>query len=373
MILLSFLSVMYTIGTVLLAILILLAMITVHEFGHYVAGKALKFDITEFAIGFGPKLYSRKSKKTGEVFSIRALPLGGFCAFDGEDNESRSENAFNKKAPWKRIIVLIAGPLFNYLFALILIFIFMFAFGQQVIKIVNMADYEGENAAIYAEYSLQEGDVILSVEGRDAYSIMDMMTALSGKKEGDMATALVIRNGEESEITIVLRSDCDFNNSSEDNKLWSALGVKPLIRENGKPAWYYTTVGHRVGFFTTIGNSFVYSFRVAGSIFKVLGELLTGHLGIDAMGGPITTIKMTSVAASSSLQNFFIIAAYIGVNLAVFNLLPIPALDGSKVVFCLIEMIFRKPVPRKIEAVIHAVGFVLILGFAVLVDILQFI
>ena len=120
------------------------------------------------------------------------------------------------------------------------------------------------------------------------------------------------------------------------------------------------------------GNSFMYSFKIAGTIFKVLGELLTGHIGLSSMGGPVTTIKLTSQLAVQSAQSFFEIAAYIGVNLAVFNLLPIPALDGSKVIFCLIEWIFRKPVPRKIEAVIHSVGFVLILAFAVIVDILQF-
>ena len=114
---------MSTIGSVLLAILILLVMITVHEFGHYLAGKALKFKISEFAIGFGPKIFKRKSKKTGELFSIRALPLGGFCAFDGEDGEDEEEvnDGFTSKAPWKRIIVLLAGPIMNYILALFLI------------------------------------------------------------------------------------------------------------------------------------------------------------------------------------------------------------------------------------------------------------
>ena len=117
MVLLSVSSVMNTVLAVLLAILILLAMITVHEFGHYVAGKILKFKINEFAIGFGPKLFRRVSRKSGEAFSIRLLPLGGFCAFEGEDGEAENENAFNAKAPWKRIIVLVAGPLMNYILA----------------------------------------------------------------------------------------------------------------------------------------------------------------------------------------------------------------------------------------------------------------
>ena len=120
-------------------------------------------------------------------------------------------------------------------------------------------------------------------------------------------------------------------------------------------------------------NGFVYSFRIAGAIFQVLGELLRGVLGVDSLGGPVTTIGVTSKVLSRGVQPFFEIAAYIGVNLAVFNLLPIPALDGSKVVFTAIEWIRGKPIDRKIEAVIHAVGFLLLLGFAVFVDILQFL
>ncbi len=374
--LLSVSSVMSTIGSVLLAILILLVMITVHEFGHYLAGKALKFKISEFAIGFGPKIFKRKSKKTGELFSIRALPLGGFCAFDGEDGEDEEEvnDGFTSKAPWKRIIVLLAGPIMNYILALFLIIVSMFAFGQQVFKVGGMDWGTEETAASYEKYvghSLEEGDLILEVNGRRVYLITDMMSALKNKTEGDIVPILVIRGGEEVTEDVLLRSNCDFKNSNEISKLWRAFGIGTVQRGDGT-YWNISADNYRLGFFQTIGGSFVYSFKIAGTIFKVLGELLTGNLGLSSMGGPVTTIKLTSEIATQSLQSFFEIAAYIGVNLAVFNLLPIPALDGSKVVFCLIEWIFRKPVPRKIEAIIHAVGFVLILVFAVVVDILQF-
>lgn len=375
---------MSTIGSVLLAILILLVMITVHEFGHYAAGKALKFKINEFAIGFGPKLFKRTSKRTGEVFSVRALPLGGFCAFEGEDDESASENAFNKKAPWKRIIVLLSGPLMNYLLALLLIIVSMFAFGQMMFK-VKIPDYMSEDVRIsedFIPYSFEADDVILKVNGKNIYLTTDAMSAISGKKEGDIINVLVLRDGKEQTVQIKLREDCNFSSSTETAKLWRSLGVGTYrvesgVDEEGVPTYtkYFSLDVQvcRFGFFRTIGHSFQYSWRIAGTIFKVLGELLTGHLGLNAVGGPVTTIKMTSQIATQSAQSFFEIAAFIGVNLAVFNLLPIPALDGSKVIFCLIEWIFRKPVPRKVEAIIHAVGFVLILGFAVLVDILQFV
>ena len=360
---------MGTVWAVILAILILLAMITVHEFGHYVAGKALKFKINEFAIGFGPKLFRRVSKKSGEAFSIRVLPLGGFCAFAGEDEEVDTGDGFNDKAPWKRIIVLIAGPLMNYLLALLLIIISLLSFGQMMFKVTGVAPIEEK----YAQYSLCADDIICEVDGKGIYLTTDLMSALKGRKEGDLVEFEVLRDGKEQTVEIMMRADCDFKNSEETKKLWNALGIGTYQAADGAYYWSISVENHRFGFFTTIGHSFVYSFKIAGTIFKILGELLTGHLGLSSMGGPVTTIKLTSEIASQGLQNFFEIAAYIGVNLAVFNLLPIPALDGSKVIFCLIEWIFRKPVPRKIEAVIHAVGFFLILGFAVLVDVLQFI
>lgn len=369
MILLSVSSVMNTILAVLLAILILLAMITVHEFGHYAAGKLLGFKINEFAIGFGPKLFRRTSKKNGEAFSIRLFPLGGFCAFDGEDGEGASPDSFNNKAPWKRIIVLVSGPLMNYLLALLLIAVSLFSFGQMLFKVGAVTPAEQESA----QYSLCADDLITDVNGRGVYLITDLMTALKGKSEGDTVQVKVIRGGEKQTVEIKLRADCDFGSSEETSKLWRALGIGTYEGDDGHSYWAVGVENYRFGFFETLGKSFVYSFKIAGTIFKVLGELLTGHIGLSSMGGPVTTIKLTSEIASQSVQNFMEIAAYIGVNLAVFNLLPIPALDGSKVIFCLIEWIFRKPVPRKIEAIIHAAGFVMILAFAVLVDILQFV
>ena len=368
MVLLSVSSVMNTVLAVLLAILILLAMITVHEFGHYVAGKILKFKINEFAIGFGPKLFRRVSRKSGEAFSIRLLPLGGFCAFEGEDGEAENENAFNAKAPWKRIIVLVAGPLMNYILAVLLIMVSLFAFGQMLFKINGVAPAD----ETYSEYSLCVGDLITSVNGREIYLTTDLMSALKGCTEGEIIDAEVLRGVEEKQIKIKVRSDCDFKNSEETAKIWRALGVGTHEGADGVSYWSVGVESVRFGFFSTVGRSFEYSMRIAGTIFKVVGELLTGNLSLSSMGGPVTTVKLTSEIASQSIQNFFEISAYIGVNLAVFNLLPIPALDGSKVIFCLIEMIFRKPVPRKVEAVIHAVGFIMILAFAVLVDILQF-
>lgn len=420
----NLLSVWGTIGSVLLAILLLLVMITVHEFGHYLAGKILRFKINEFSIGFGPALFKHRSKKSGELFAIRLIPLGGYCAFEGEDGldeeeekegktdeangaeqkaelkevpaqttqpekseagkEEKTEKtqggAFCEMKPWKRIIVLVAGAFMNYILALLLIIIGFFAYGQTTIAVWKAEEATEE---FQAEYCLRDKDILLEAEGRGLYLTTDIAKALNGKKKGDIVELTVSRvvgkenEGTEQEknvrevtdVKIMLRSDVTVKNSNDLKSVWRGLGVAEEEGVDQLATAYY----NGYGFFATLGHSFVYSFKIAGSIFKVLGELLTGKLGISALGGPITTISMTSQIASRGFRSFLEIAGFIGVNLAVFNLLPIPALDGSKVVFTVIEWVRGKPISRKVEAIIHAVGFVLLLGFAVLVDLLQFI
>ena len=361
-------SVLASIGSILVALLILLAMITIHEFGHYIAGKLLKFKINEFSIGFGPAIFKKKNEKTGEQFSVRVIPLGGYCAFDGEEEETESETSFVKQKPWKRIIVLVAGAFMNYVLAMILILTSFFAYGQYL-----YVTYEVEPSETAAVYSFHDKDIIYECEGRDVYLVSDIVKGIRGKSEGDLVEFTVSRlEGEErkvQKVEIMLRADTTSLNSASNDEIWTALG----IAKNDEGAWQMFVTPTRLGFFETIGRSFVYSFRVAGSIFQALGELITGAIGLNAMGGPITTITMTSQIATRSFRSFLEISSYIGVNLAVFNLLPIPALDGSKVIFTAIEWVRGKPVNRKVEAIIHTVGLLLIFGFAILVDILQWL
>ncbi len=451
-------GVLGTIWSVALAILVLLAMITVHEFGHYIAGKIFGFGIVEFSLGFGPAIY-KKQKKNGEIFSVRALPIGGYCAFEGEDDDCNSPTAFNNRKPWQRIIVLVAGATMNFLFALVLVILLFGIYGQS-----RLNAFEIEPNIQYSQ-SLESGDVILSLNGRNIYLQTDVISALDGLKEGDVIQAKVSRNGEIQTVNLTLRADAVPNNLTDlegvsrsigiaqllcvdsvdsnspfrpgdalfrectsvydndvddingkyraERRIYSATGLCEYLKgysagdevmlwlfrggdyyrltftlpegeitpENvfeklgingihGESRWSTSTV--RLGFFATLGGSFVYAFNVAGTIFRILGELLTGKLFIKAMGGTVTTVVVTSRAIRVGGLSFLLeIAAYIGVNLAVFNLLPIPSLDGSRVVFTLIEMIFRKPVPKKLEGIIHAVGLIVLLSFAVLMDLLH--
>ena len=457
--LLSFASVMKSIGGILLAVVILLAMVTIHEFGHYLAGKLLGFKINEFSVGFGPALFKKRSKKTGELFAVRIVPLGGYCAFDGEDEEetpkeqienaatgeNSSENSaenpfeeltaskeetetpsepktvtaaaaehteraetpenaentensatekkdeypepkgarFNDQPPWKRIIVLVAGATMNYLLALTLLVLMFACLGRPVFKVTKYAPdeaFSSQTATEVYESGLKTGDVILKIDGKKMYMATDYLDYLDGKKQGDVVKILVLRDGKETTVELPLVVDATVKNMSDNSAIFFSLGIayrEEVAQEDGSKKMKIINQGMiqtetvREGFFETIGDSFIYSFKIGGVVLRSLGELLTGKLGLSAMGGPITTISVTAEAASSSLMSFLNISAFIGVNLAVFNLLPVPALDGCKVIFCLIEWIRKKPVNRKVEAIIHFVGIIALFGFAILVDLLQ--
>ena len=365
MLLSSFGSVLGYVLYVLLAILVLLVMITVHEFGHYIAGKIFGFGIEEFSIGFGPKIYSKK-KKNGEVFSVRLLPLGGFCSFKGEDEENSDENAFNNKKPWQRIIVLLSGAFMNYVLAILVIALMFSTYGHSAIMTYELV----EPTSINTEYDFLERDVIIKANGKNVYLITDVMDALDSKKQGDKVDFTILRSGKILDTQIMLKSDTYFQNVEDIELLCKALGVKyDKNLETGQADIGFRTTGVKLGFFSTIGRTFEYSIKVAGSIFTVLGQLLTGTLGLNSVGGTITTISITAEAVQTGgLWSLLNIISLIGVNLAVFNLLPIPALDGSRVIFTLVEWIRKKPINRRVEGMIHTVGLVLIFLFAIIVD-----
>ena len=250
----------------------------------------------------------------------------------------------------------------NYILSLLIICIMFGAYGRNSVLVHDVAP-----APEYSVTSLSRNDVILEVEGKKTYLVTDVMSIIDGGQKGEIFDFTVVRDGKVKTVQVSLREDATFKNLEDVQTLAKVLGAYSE-KDGAITAEFYTT-GVKLGFFRTIGESFSYSFKLASTVFTVLGQLLTGKIGLSSMGGTVTTISVTVQGIKTGGMWFLLnIASLIGVNLAVFNLLPIPALDGSRVVFTLIEWIRRKPLNRKVEGIIHTVGFILLLLFAVFVD-----
>lgn len=366
-------SVLSYIWYILIAIFALLLMVMIHEFGHYLAGKMLGFKINEFSVGFGPKIFQKK-KKNGELFSLRTIPLGGYCAFDGEDENSNSPTAFNNQKPWKRLIVLFAGAFFNFLSAIIFSYILLVGFGYEDVQVKSMANtsfqYQVEN-------HLEVGDRIYGINGTEFDFVDDeYFNGLLGN---------YVRNNLDFEEDMWTSNGVEYStiplNIERNGKKMVVEGVLQKQVVDGEEVWSFVSSDtkdfqfktYRHNWVEAIGESFTFTCRWAQKIFIILGDLFTGQLSIKSLGGPVTTIKVMAETTQQSFSYLFVLLPVIAVNLAVFNLLPIPSLDGARMVFVFIEWIRRKPINRDVEAYIHGFGLLILLGFVVIVDIIQFL
>ena len=343
----SFPEIMNTVLYIVIALLVLLLMITIHELGHYLVGKWLGFKVEEFAIGFGKAIFKKKLKN-GETFSIRLIPLGGYCAFKGEDKEIKDPDDFNSQKPWKRILVLLGGVVFNFISAIIFAFILLVSFGYDIPQIKS-TDVRYTNHSV-----IQSGDVVLEVDGKKISFLSDNTFSglLSTYEVGDNINLKIRRNGHEMTVAIEIFADLDAANPSEAR---GVIGVK--------------TTPYKYTFIEALINCVPIAAAMAWKVLVFLGMLITGAIGLSGVGGPITTITTIADYSSQNIANLFVFLPFIAANLAVFNILPIPALDGSRIIFTIIEWIRRKPIKRNVEAIIHFVGLVILFGFVIFIDI----
>ena len=346
---------------ILLAILVLLLMIMIHETGHYIAGKILKFKIEEYSIGFGKPIFS-KTLKSGEVFSLRWIPLGGFCAFKGEDEDGNEDKeCFNSYPCWKRLIVLFSGAFFNFVSAIIFSLILLVSIGSGFVQI-NSFDSDCINTD-----KLQKNDIILEVDGVEPTFINGgIIKLMSDKDVGEDISLLIRRDGKE--MTVVVQKYQKYQKNEETGEL--------VLDNNGKPIVQSKVIGVmtdyvKLNFGEALAKCVPYTFNMAWECLVVLGGLFTGEIGIESVGGPVTTVQTIAQSTATDFRNLILLFPLIAVNLAVFNLLPVPALDGARMVFVLIEWIFRKPVPREIEGKIHNIGLFVLFGLVILIDILH--
>lgn len=333
----AFLNVWNSVWPYLVAIALFLVLIIIHEFGHFIAAKLLGVKVNEFAVGFGPKLFSKQGKET--KYSVNLIPLGGYCAMEGEDEDSGDNRAFCNKKPWRRFIIIAMGAIFNLILGLVIVAITLAP--QEAFNSTVVAEFK-ENA-VSSESGLMVNDKITEVEGRKIFSTYDLSYAFTNVKDGKIDIT-VIRDGKRVEL-----KDVAFNSSEED-------GISYLEVD------FYV-----YGIKKTVGSYIEQTFATAASycavVWRSLIDIIGGKYGISAVSGPVGVTAAIGSAAKVSLANLLPIMAIITINLGLFNLLPIPALDGGRLLFILIEMIFRKPVPQKYEAAVHAAGFAVLIAF----------
>ncbi len=372
----------------LLALVILLLMVLVHEFGHYTIGRMLGFKITEFSVGFGKALFSRKNKR-GEIISLRLFPLGGYCAFAGEEEtDEKDKDAFTNQAAWKRIFVFLAGVMFNFAFAVFTSFILLCTVGYDIPQVHSIVDknniineFKIENAlsepySPLVEQQLKPGDVIISLNGKKidfAYGsnysdiVNERINLLTKENFDEMAVmdAVVKRGNSYENIQLsfyrIEVQAFDENNQAIEGK----TNYTFLWNINAKA--YVHTVGE------ALQRAVPFAIGLAWIVLKSLWLLITFQLPLSSIGGPITTITTIATYTQQSATNLLLLIPLISANLAIFNLLPIPALDGAHVLFTTIEAIRRKPIKRETENMIHTIGLFILFGAVILIDILHFL
>ncbi len=319
------------------AILLFLILIVIHEFGHFIAAKLLGVRVNEFAVGFGPKLL--KWGKGETKYAINLIPFGGYCAMEGEEEASGDARAFCNKAPWRRFLIVIMGATFNLILGFILVAITLMP-DKKILTTTVDAFHEN---AVSQEYGLEEGDKIIAVDGRKIFTTYDLSYAFSNIDDGAIDIT-VKRDGKKVNL-----DDVKFASKKID-------GINYLTVD-------FYVVGKEKTFTNFAGHTFETAVSNCAVVYRSLIDLITGRYGISAVSGPVGVTVAIGDIAKQNFNALVQIMALITINLGLFNLLPIPALDGGRLVFILFEMIFRKPVPQKYESIIHAVGMALLLGF----------
>ena len=322
---------------ILLTIVTLSLLILIHETGHFLTARAFGVTVREFAIGMGPKLISHKSKKNGIVYSIRAFPIGGFVTMAGEDEDSEDENALNKKPVWKRMVITAAGAVMNIILGIILMLVVVISSpricGTTVLRFA-------ENGALSDKSGLMIGDEILKVENARVHTASELAYE-------------IMRNGTEPlELTVKRNSEKIVLENVTFPTIVSG-GIKYGLAD-------FNTVEEEKTVGNVLEQTYFRSISTIKMIWQGLLDLVTGRYGFDQVSGPVGVTGAVSEAAKSGTINYLYLVVVITMNLGIFNLLPLPALDGGRLLFQIIELIRRKPVKPELEGYVHFVGIILL-------------
>ena len=335
-------------------LLALFVLVIIHELGHFIAARLCGVKILEFAIGMGPTLFSWRSRKTETKYALRLLPIGGFVSMVGENEESDDPNAFNKKPAWQRFIITAAGATVNIVMgflAMIIIVMFSNIGGTvyaQSVPDETMAQYEEIDSTYRSDdYGFMQGDEILSINGKKV-KIADELNYEISRHGHEPVDVVVLRDGEE--ITLY---DVRFPTTESQGQIF---GVRD-----------FQVYAIKKGFFNTFSISFRKAALVMRMCWESIFDLISGRYTVEAISGPVGISSAIGAAAKDSALSLLNIAVLISMNLGFMNLLPIPALDGGRLITILVEMITKKKIPAKIEGMINGIGLILLLLLSVVI------
>ena len=374
-------------ATVIAAVVVFLLLVLVHEFGHFITGKLLGFTVLEYAIGFGPVIFKKQKGET--LYSVRIIPFGGFCRFAGEDGENVAEKGnFNEQSCPKRIAVLVAGALFNVILGFVLFCV-----------ITGMSDSIYTNriqtvipGTYLSETDIVPGDEIIKINGKKVGMYQDINLHMSEIK-GDREIELTVRreSGEVKTVSFMPSLQQVKVSYTDDNIIYEETinGVSETqiidysqsipkdkspvgtTEESSRYLIGFSPVAEKVTALNTVPHSFRMTGYVVKLLYKTVWELITGKQSMEVVSGPVGVVKEVNNAVNAGEQSFIYVlnlVALLTINLGVFNLLPLPALDGGRLLFVVIEWIRRKPVPPEKEGEVHAIGFMLLIGLMIFIS-----
>lgn len=329
---------MNTVLSIVASLALLSILVTIHEFGHYWVGRRLGFTIVEFSVGMGPVLLKRS--QNGIQYSLRALPIGGMCRFFGEDENAKDARCFNAQKAWKRFCVIVAGPIMNLLFAILLSIVTLSTYGNFVPAVIEVSD---ESTPAYRA-GVQAGDILHAVDGRRIVYYSDAVPLIQ-KANSEFASVTVERNGELIELFV---SDL-FDETVGYNRLGVIIGQERKV----------------FSLLESLGESIHYVWGMVRETISFFGTLFSGQVKSTDVAGPVGTIAYISEAVRYGFEMILRFSILISVSLGVFNILPIPALDGGRLLFIIIEWVRGKPIPPEKEGMVHFIGLLVLFALMI--------
>ncbi|AVM66501.1 MAG: M50 family metallopeptidase [Fenollaria massiliensis] len=322
--------------SIIVAFLVFLTLVTIHEFGHFIMAKWAGIKVNEFAVGMGPAILKKQKGET--LYSLRIFPLGGYCAMEGEDEDSADERSFDNAKAYKRLVVILAGAFMNMLLAVVA---FLIVNMQSGFTDLSIDKIEANSPAYIA--GIQENDEIISYNGKKPLLFLELRNMIiNSKNESDTLT--LKRDGKL--INVEIKPELATIEDNGKTIEYKKIGIMPKVRYDF------------FGAFKESINTCRYAFR---SMFDFLGRAFKGNVKKNEVSGPVVIIKTIASAAKVGFSSVMFLLGLISINLAFFNLLPFPALDGGKAVFILFEMITGIKPNKKVEYIVNIVGFSLLI------------